>query len=75
MKDRILKALEAGCDMVLLCNHPQLVDEVLLKLDWKMTSESMTRILSMKGTKAPLEALKMTQEKSFKEMTNEISAM
>ena len=75
MKDRILKALEAGCDMVLLCNSPQLVDEVLLQLDWKMSSESMARLLSMKGFKTPHEALQMTQEKGFKEMTSQIMAM
>ena len=75
MKDRILKALEAGCDMVLLCNSPQLVDEVLLHLDWKMSSESISRLLSMKGTKEPAEALKMIQEKDFKEMTSQIMVM
>ena len=75
MKDRILKALEAGCDMVLLCNSPQLVDEVLLQFDWKMSSESMARLLSMKGFKTPHEALQMTQEKGFKEMTSQIMAM
>ena len=75
MKDRILKALEAGCDMVLLCNSPQLVDEVLLQFDWKMSSESMTRLLSMKGFKTPHEALQMTQEEGFKEMTSQIMAM
>ena len=75
MKDRILKALEAGCDMVLLCNSPQLVDEVLLHLDWKMSSENISRLLSMKGTKEPAEALKMIQEKCFKEMTSQIMAM
>ncbi len=75
MKDRILKALEAGCDMVLLCNSPQLVNEVLLHLDWKMSSENISRLLSMKGTKEPAEALKMIQEKGFKEMTSQIMAM
>jgi len=75
MKDRILKALEAGCDMVLLCNSPQLVDEVLLHLDWKMSSESIIRLLSMKGAKEPTEALKISQEKGFKDMTSQIITM
>jgi hypothetical protein len=61
--------------MVLLCNSPQLVDEVLLQLDWKMSPESLKRLLSMKGSKVPDEALQMTQEKGFKEMTSEIMAM
>lgn len=75
MKDRILKALDAGCDMVLLCNSPQLVDEVLSQLHWKMSSESAERLLSMKGSKEPHIALKATQEKGFKEMTSQIMAM
>jgi beta-N-acetylhexosaminidase len=75
MKDRILKALEAGCDMVLLCNSPQLLDEVLPQLDWEMSSESRKRLFLMKGLKAPLEALQITQGKSFKEMTRQIMAM
>jgi beta-N-acetylhexosaminidase len=75
MKDRIVKALEAGCDMVLLCNSPQLVDEVLLQLDWKMSSESIGRLLSMKGIKEPHIALKRSQEKGFKDMTDQITAI
>lgn len=75
MKNRLLKALDAGCDMVLLCNSPQLVDEVLSQLHWKMSSESAERLLSMKGSKEPHIALKATQEKGFKEMTSQIMAM
>jgi len=75
MKDRILNALEAGCDMVLLCNSPQLVDEVLLHLDWKISSKSISRLLAMKGTKKPAEALKISQEEEFKEMTSQIMAL
>jgi beta-N-acetylhexosaminidase len=75
MKDRIIKALKAGCDMVLLCNSPQLVDEVLLQLDWKISPDSMTRLLSMRGFKSPEEAIQMTQEENFKEMTSQIMAL
>jgi beta-N-acetylhexosaminidase len=75
IKDRIIKALTAGCDMVLLCNNPQLVDEVLLQLDWKISPESMTRLLSMRGFKSPQEAIQMTQEEIFKEMASQIMAI
>jgi hypothetical protein len=61
--------------MVLLCNSPQLVDEVLFDLEWKMSSESITRLLSMKGAKEPTEALKISQEKGFKDMTSQIITM
>lgn len=75
MKDRITKALKAGCDMVLLCNSPQLVDEVLAQLDWKMSSESIERLRGMKGFKTPHIALKTIQEKGFKDMTDQVRAM
>ncbi|MSQ80438.1 MAG: beta-N-acetylhexosaminidase [Candidatus Methylopumilus sp.] len=75
MKDRVLKALEAGCDMVLLCNSPHLVDKVLSQLNWSISKESLERLRSMKGSKDPALALKMTQEKGFKEMTSQIMAM
>jgi hypothetical protein len=61
--------------MALLCNSPQLVDEVLAQLHWKMSPESEERLLSMKGSKEPHIALKATQEKGFKEMTSQIMAM
>jgi hypothetical protein len=61
--------------MVLLCNNPQLVDEVLLQLDWKMSSESIERLLTMKGFKEAHIALKTSQEKGFKDMTAQIMTM
>ena len=41
---RTLAALQAGCDMVLLCNQPILADELLANLDWKMTKLSRSRL-------------------------------
>jgi hypothetical protein len=52
-----------------------LVDEVLLQLDWKMSSESIERLLTMKGFKEPHIALKTSQEKGFKDMTAQIMTM
>lgn len=37
-------ALAAGCDMVLVCNHPDLADELLNKLQWQMPAESLQRL-------------------------------
>ncbi|KAA0450049.1 MAG: beta-N-acetylhexosaminidase [Candidatus Thioglobus sp.] len=41
---RVAAALDAGCDMVLICNHPELVEKVIDQ-DWK----SSEKLKSMKG--------------------------
>ena len=51
---RSLAALNAGCDMVLLCNHPDLADELLSKLEWKMSALSTLRLARMHGERQPL---------------------
>ncbi len=50
---RSLAALNAGCDMVLLCNRPDLVDELLENLQWKMSALSITRLARMHGARHP----------------------
>ena len=51
---RSLAALNAGCDMVLLCNRPDLADELLSKLEWKMSALSTLRLARMHGERQPL---------------------
>ena len=46
---RTLAALQAGCDMVLLCNHPELADELLANLDWTMSKQSLRRLEQLRG--------------------------
>ncbi len=50
---RALAALEAGCDMVLLCNRPDLADELLDALQWQMSAVSMARLARMHGRHHP----------------------
>jgi beta-N-acetylhexosaminidase len=50
---RSLAALNAGCDMVLLCNRPDLADELLEKLVWKMSALSILRLARMHGAHHP----------------------
>ncbi|MEZ2721542.1 beta-N-acetylhexosaminidase [Paenalcaligenes hominis] len=40
-------ALNAGCDMVLVCNRPDLADELLARLTWTMPAQSMQRLLDL----------------------------
>ncbi len=42
-------ALQAGCDMVLVCNRPDLADELLAGLKWEMPAASRARLAHMRG--------------------------
>lgn len=41
--ERGMKALEAGCDALIICNHPEDADELLGGLEWKVTPEFAER--------------------------------
>jgi len=50
---RALAALNAGCDMVLLCNQPAMADELLANLLWNISAQSLSRLARMHGHKHP----------------------
>jgi beta-N-acetylhexosaminidase len=50
---RALAALNAGCDMVLLCNQPAMADELLANLQWNISAQSLSRLARMHGHKHP----------------------
>lgn len=51
---RAKAALHAGCDMVLVCNRPDLADDLLARLDFRPDAESLRRIQSlMPGSTVP----------------------
>ena len=63
MVERAEAALDAGCDMVLVCNNPPAADELLSALDRKASPMSLVRLARLHGrAKAPtLTALKETE--------------
>ena len=52
---RALRAMEAGCDMVLHCNHPEELDEILEAVQkfWRRTPEFTRRIAGLIPDSAP----------------------
>jgi beta-N-acetylhexosaminidase len=53
MAERARAALGAGCDMVLLCNSPQAVDDLLDNLSYAMPAVSLARLARMHGRQLP----------------------
>lgn len=51
--DRALAALQAGCDMVLVCNRPDLADRLLARLHWPLPPVSLVRLARMHGRPHP----------------------
>ena len=62
---RSLAALNAGCDMVLLCNRPDLADELLENLQWKMPAQSIVRLARMHGAHHPQTAQDLVHNHEF----------
>lgn len=45
--ERVTKALQAGCDLVLVCNDPATADEVLSKVHWHSDTLSHARLIRL----------------------------
>ncbi|MCS6786979.1 MAG: beta-N-acetylhexosaminidase [Thiobacillaceae bacterium] len=50
---RARAALAAGCDMVLVCNRPDLADELLARLVWQPQAVGLVRLARMHGRPHP----------------------
>lgn len=62
--ERATAALQAGCDMVLVCNRPDLADELLANLKIQPNAVSLARLARMHGGHHPpsMTALRETPE-------------
>lgn len=70
---RTLAALNAGCDMVLLCNRTDLADELLSKLVWKMSAQSIARLARMHGGHHPLSMVALRKSSHYVEAVKHVA--
>jgi beta-N-acetylhexosaminidase len=68
-------ALNAGCDMVLVCNKPQSADELLQGLHWEMPAASRARLAQMRGKPHPESLAKLHEQQQFLKALDEVSAI
>ena len=72
---RASAALNAGCDMVLVCNKPESADELLNGLHWDMPVTSRARLIQMRGGQHPASMAKLHEEPQFLKALQEISGI
>lgn len=58
-------ALQAGCDMVLVCNRPDLADELLAGLKWELPAPSRARLAQMHGHTHPRTHAQLHEDPEF----------
>lgn len=73
--DRAYAALNAGCDMVLVCNRPDLSDELLANLDWRMPALSAARIERMRGQGSAESLQTLHENAAFVQAVSELTQL
>lgn len=72
---RASAALNAGCDMVLVCNKPALADELLAGLKWQMPATSKARLIHMHGRPHPPDLVKLHENSEFVQTLHEVGGI
>ncbi|MCH9637920.1 MAG: beta-N-acetylhexosaminidase [Betaproteobacteria bacterium] len=75
INSRANAALNAGCDMILVCNNPQASDELLASLQWEMPAASLSRLAKMRCKKQFESMTKLHENTTFTHAIKQISAI
>jgi beta-N-acetylhexosaminidase len=68
-------ALQAGCDMVLVCNKPESADELLQGLHWEMPATSRARLAQMRGKAHPESLAQLHEQPHFLKALDEVASI
>lgn len=68
-------ALRAGCDMILVCNNPQSVDELLDGLQWDVSAVSLARMMRMHGKQHNPTITELRESADYVKAIQEISGI
>ncbi|MBX9905280.1 MAG: beta-N-acetylhexosaminidase [Burkholderiales bacterium] len=63
--DRAMAALQAGCDMVLVCNNPQSADELLAGLHYTMPAVALARMARIHGRAHAVDTVKLREDARY----------
>lgn len=63
--ERAQAALNAGCDMVLVCNNPAAADELLAGFDFSIPAITLARLARMHGRTGPESMVKLREEAQY----------
>ena len=72
---RAVEALNAGCDMVLVCNQPESADELLHGLQNEMSPASRARLAQMRGRANPDSQAGLHEQHLFLKALDEIASI
>lgn len=75
MVERVHAALSAGCDMALVCNRPDLADEVLARLEFDWSATSRARLARMHGQAHPLGMTQLREQARYVEALHHIAGL
>ncbi len=73
--DRANAALQAGCDMVLVCNNPQSADELLAGLQYAMPATALARLARIHGRAHAADAVKLREDAQYVAALHAISGL
>lgn len=72
---RVTAALAAGCDMALVCNRPDLADEVLAKLEVDWPAPARARLARMHGHPHPLSMTQLRESARYANALHHIAGL
>lgn len=68
-------ALNAGCDMVLVCNDPQAVDELCAGFSYTMPAVALARLARLHGRPAPQSMVKLREDLHYADALRTIAGL